>query len=61
MGLILLLIVLFLLLGAAPTWPYARDWGYGPSGFFGALLLVLLILLLLGWLPWGWGPNVVIR
>jgi hypothetical protein len=43
----IVLIVLFLLLvGAFPTWPYSRRWGYGPSGILGLLFLVLLILLL---------------
>ena len=59
MGLILLVILALLLLGAMPTWPYARNWGYGPSGLVGLLLLVLLILLIMGVLPWGWGGPAV--
>ena len=51
MGLILLIVVLVLLLGGLPTWPYSRRWGYGPSGVLGVVLVVLLILLLLGYLP----------
>jgi hypothetical protein len=47
MGLILLIIVIILLLGAVPTWPYSRNWGYGPSGGLGVLLLIVVILLLL--------------
>jgi len=43
-----LVIVLVLALGALPTWPYSRGYGYGPSGLLGLLLVVLLILLLLG-------------
>jgi hypothetical protein len=46
MGLILLIILILLLLGAAPSWPYPRNWGYGPSGLLGLLLVVLLVLLI---------------
>jgi len=45
---ILVIVLLLLLLGALPTWPYAANWGYGPSGLLGVLLVVLLILLLMG-------------
>jgi hypothetical protein len=45
---ILLIIVILLLIGAVPSWPYSRGWGYGPSGFLGVILLILIILLLLG-------------
>ncbi|MBM6592739.1 DUF3309 family protein [Microvirga pudoricolor] len=45
---ILLIIVILLLLGAVPAWPYSRGWGYGPSGLLGVILLILIILLLLG-------------
>ena len=48
MGLILLIIVILLLLGALPTWPYSTGWGYYPSGGLGLILLILLILLLMG-------------
>jgi hypothetical protein len=48
MGLILLIVLLVLLLGGLPAWPYSRDWGYGPSGLFGLVLLIVIILLLLG-------------
>ena len=47
MGLILLIILILLLLGAVPAWPYSRNWGYGPSGGVGLLLLIVIILLLL--------------
>jgi hypothetical protein len=53
MGLILLIILILLLLGAFPTWPHARTWGYGPSGVVGLLLVVLIVLLILRVLPWG--------
>ena len=47
MGLILLIILVLLLLGAVPSWPYSRNWGYGPSGGIGLVLVIVLILLLL--------------
>ncbi len=48
MGLILLIVLILLLIGAFPRWPYSRNWGYWPSGGIGTLLLIILILLLLG-------------
>jgi hypothetical protein len=48
MGLILIVILILLLIGALPTWPHSRDWGYYPSGGLGTVLLVVVILLLLG-------------
>jgi len=45
---LLLLIVLLLLIGVLPTWPYSSGWGYYPSGGLGAVLLVLVVLVLLG-------------
>lgn len=45
MGLILLIILGVLLLGAIPSWPYSRGWGYYPSGILGVLLIILLILI----------------
>jgi hypothetical protein len=48
MGLILLIIVVLLVLGALPTWPYSTGWGYYPSGGLGLILLILLVLLLMG-------------
>jgi uncharacterized protein DUF3309 len=45
---ILLIILILLLVGALPSWPYSRAWGYGPSGLLGVVLVVLVILLLLG-------------
>jgi hypothetical protein len=50
LGTILLIIVILLLVGALPTWPHSRSWGYYPSGGFGLLLVILLILLLLGYI-----------
>jgi hypothetical protein len=54
MGLVLLIIVLVLVLGAVPAWPYSREWGYGPTGGLSALLLVLVILMLFHVVNWGW-------
>jgi hypothetical protein len=48
MSLLLLLVVVLLLFGALPTWPYAANWGYGPSGVIGLVLVVLVVLLLVG-------------
>jgi len=47
MRLILLIIVIILLLGALPTWPYSTGWGYYPSGGLGLVLLILIILVVL--------------
>jgi len=49
MGLVLLIILILLLIGAFPAWPYSRGWGYWPSGGIGTILLIVLILLLLGY------------
>lgn len=48
LGTILLIIVILLLIGAIPSWPHSRGWGYGPSGGLGLVLLILIILLLMG-------------
>ncbi|WP_036242975.1 DUF3309 family protein [Methylobacter luteus] len=45
---ILLIVLILIILGAIPIWPYSRGWGYGPSGILGLILVVFLILLLLG-------------
>ncbi len=47
-GTILLIVVIVLLVGALPRWPYSSGWGYYPSGGLGLVLLILLILLLMG-------------
>ncbi|MBV9302460.1 MAG: DUF3309 domain-containing protein [Acidobacteriaceae bacterium] len=49
MGLILLVVLLILLIGAIPTWPYSRGWGYYPSGGLGLVLVIIIILYLLGY------------
>ncbi|WP_394699563.1 DUF3309 family protein [uncultured Desulfobacter sp.] len=48
MGTILLIILVLALLGVIPVWPHSRSWGYGPSGGFGLIVLILLILVVLG-------------
>ena len=48
MGTILIVILVLLLIGALPTWPYSRSWGYYPSGGVGLIVLILVILLLMG-------------
>ena len=48
LGTILLVLLIVLLLGALPSWPYSRGWGYYPSGIFGVVLLVIIVLLLMG-------------
>lgn len=48
LGTILLIVLLLMLVGAVPAWPYSRGWGYGPSGGLGLVLIVLLVLLLMG-------------
>jgi hypothetical protein len=48
MGTILLIILIIVLIGALPTWPYSSGWGYYPSGGVGLVVLILIILLLMG-------------
>lgn len=50
LGTILLILLVLLLIGSLPAWPYSRSWGYSGSGIVGFLLLVLIIALLLGWI-----------
>ncbi|GAB5095363.1 DUF3309 family protein [Caballeronia sp. LP006] len=47
-GTILLIILILLLVGAIPSWPHSRSWGYGPSGILGIVLIVVIVLLLMG-------------
>jgi hypothetical protein len=46
MGLLLLIILILLLVGGLPTWGHSQNWGYGPSGLVGTLLVVLLVLII---------------
>jgi hypothetical protein len=48
LGTILIVVVVLMLLGALPTWPHSREWGYYPSGGLSLVLVILLILLLMG-------------
>lgn len=47
-GTLLLILLVLLLVGAFPAWPYSRNWGYYPSGGIGLVLIILLVLVLLG-------------
>ncbi|MCK9381456.1 MAG: DUF3309 domain-containing protein [Sulfuritalea sp.] len=48
LGMILLIVLVLMLLGAIPTWPHSRSWGYGPSGGLGLVLIIIIVLLLMG-------------
>ena len=48
LGTVLLIVLVLALLGAIPTWPHSRSWGYGPSGVVGLLAVVLVVMLLTG-------------
>jgi hypothetical protein len=48
LGLVLLVLFVLLLIGAFPTWPHSRNWGYYPSGGLGLVVVVVLVLLLVG-------------
>jgi Protein of unknown function (DUF3309) len=48
LGTLLLIVLILLLVGAIPSWPHSRDWGYAPSGGLGLVLVVVLILVLVG-------------
>jgi hypothetical protein len=45
---ILIIVLLLLLIGALPTWPYSTDWGYGPGGILGLILILVIVFLLVG-------------
>ena len=48
LGTVLLIVLILLLIGAIPSWPHSRGWGYGPSGGLGLVVMVVLIFLLMG-------------
>jgi len=48
LGTILLIVLVLMLIGAIPTWPHSRSWGYAPSGVLGLVLVVIVVLLLMG-------------
>jgi len=47
-GTILLIVLILVLIGALPSWPHSRSWGYMPSGALGVIVLILIVLLLMG-------------
>jgi hypothetical protein len=48
MGTVIFILLVLMLIGAVPTWPHSRGWGYGPSGVVGILLVLVLVLLVIG-------------
>jgi hypothetical protein len=48
LGTVLVVLLVLMLIGALPTWPHSRNWGYGPTGGLGVVLAILVVLLLLG-------------
>ena len=48
LGTVLVVLLVLMLIGALPTWPHSRNWGYGPTGGLGLVLVILIVLLLLG-------------
>jgi hypothetical protein len=48
LGTILLIVLILMLIGAFPTWPHSKSWGYAPSGGLGLVVIILLVLLLTG-------------
>lgn len=48
LGTILLIVLILMLIGVAPTWPHSRNWGYAPSSTVGVIVVILLVLVLLG-------------
>ena len=53
LGTVLLVLLILMIIGAMPTWPHSRNWGYFPSGGIGLILVILLILVLIGSVPIG--------
>lgn len=58
LGTILLIVLILLLIGAVPAYPYSRKWGYGPSGLIGTILVIVLVLMLMNVIaaPWAVRP-----
>lgn len=48
LGTILLIVLILMLIGAIPTWPHSRSWGYGPSGGLGLVVIIIIVLLVMG-------------
>jgi hypothetical protein len=59
MGTILLIVLILLLFGAFPAWPYSRGWGYGPSGILGLALTIVFVLMVFQVIAAPWHPVVV--
>jgi hypothetical protein len=51
MGTLLLIVLVLMLVGSLPTWGHSRNWGYGPSGGLGLVVVILLVLVLMGYIP----------
>lgn len=51
MGILLLVVLVLLIVGAAPRWGHSRNWGYAPSGGLGLLLVIILVLVVMGYIP----------
>jgi Protein of unknown function (DUF3309) len=60
MGTILLIVLILILLGSVPNYSYSRKWGYGPSGLVSLLVVILVIMLIMGVLPWGFNNSVTV-
>ncbi|MBA9856641.1 DUF3309 family protein [Ralstonia insidiosa] len=50
LGTILIIVLILLLIGALPSWPHSRTWGYGPTGGLGLIVVIVVILVLLGYI-----------
>ncbi|SFB07229.1 Protein of unknown function [Collimonas sp. OK607] len=48
MGTVLLILLILVVIGALPSWPHSRSWGYGPSGITGLIVIILIVMLLTG-------------
>jgi hypothetical protein len=48
LGTLLLIVLILMLIGAIPSWPHSRNWGYGPSGGLGLVVIIIIVLLLMG-------------
>jgi hypothetical protein len=48
LGTILLIVLILLLIGVIPSWPHSRNWGYGPSGVLGLVVVIIIVMLLMG-------------
>jgi hypothetical protein len=58
LGTILLIVLILLLLGAVPAYPYSRRWGYGPTGIIGVILVIVLILMFMNVIAAPWATTV---